>query len=87
MMRMHTLYHRLTHFSFSSPLSLLPHAPPLHLTLRRRTAANFSSMSTSRLRHIAPLAAVSTEDGAGGASNGSVVSSPSTADAYNDYEG
>ncbi|KAK2418823.1 putative glutamyl endopeptidase, chloroplastic [Trifolium repens] len=86
MMRMHTLYHRLTLFSFSSPLSLLPLAPPLHLTLRRRTAANFSSMSTSRLRHIAPLAAVSTEDGAGVASNGSVVSSPSTADASNDYE-
>ncbi|CAJ2631926.1 unnamed protein product [Trifolium pratense] len=85
MMRMHTLYHRLTLFSFSSPLSLLPLAPPLHLTLRRRTTANFSSMSTSRLRHIAPLAAISTEDGTGGASNGS-VSSSSTADASNDYE-
>ncbi|XP_045796884.1 probable glutamyl endopeptidase, chloroplastic isoform X3 [Trifolium pratense] len=85
MMRMHTLYHRLTLLSFSSPLSLLPLAPPLHLTLRRRTTANFSSMSTSRLRHIAPLAAISTEDGAVGASNGS-VSSSSTADASNDYE-
>ncbi|MCH87257.1 putative glutamyl endopeptidase chloroplastic-like, partial [Trifolium medium] len=85
MMGMHTLYHRLTLLSFSSPLSLLPLAPPLHLTLRRRTTANFASMSTSRLRHIAPLAAVSTEDGAGGASNG-FVSSSSTAGASNDYE-
>ncbi|GAU11295.1 hypothetical protein TSUD_342860 [Trifolium subterraneum] len=42
-------------------------------------------MSTSRLRHIVPLAAVSTEDGAGGPSNGS-VSSSSTADASNEYE-
>ncbi|KEH24432.1 probable glutamyl endopeptidase, chloroplastic isoform X1 [Medicago truncatula] len=92
MMRIHKLYHRHRFtLSFSSPLSfpsspsLLPLAPPRFLTLRRRTAANFASMSTSRFRHIVPLAAVSTEDGAGGAVNGS-VSSSSTADTYYDYE-
>lgn len=92
MMRMHKLYHRLTLLSLSSPLSLpsnpslLPLLPPLPRTLRYRTAANFTPMSTSRLSHITPLAAVSTEDSAGGASNGS-VSPPSAADIFYDYEG
>lgn len=93
MMRIHKLYHRhrSTLLSFSSPSSfpsnpsLLPLAPPRFLTLRRRTAANFASMSTSRFRHLAPLTAVSTEDGAGGAVNGS-VSSSATADTFYDYE-
>jgi len=43
-------------------------------------------MSTSRFRHLAPLAAVSAEDGTGGAVNGS-VSSSSTADTSYGYEG
>jgi len=93
MMRIHKLYHRHRFTpSFSSPLSfpsnpyLLPLAPPRFLTLRRRTAANFASMSTSRFRHLAPLAAVSAEDGTGGAVNGS-VSSSSTADTSYGYEG
>ncbi|PNY17816.1 glutamyl endopeptidase [Trifolium pratense] len=40
-------------------------------------------MSTSRLRHIAPLSAMSTKDGAGN----NAVSSSATAATSNDYEG
>ncbi|XP_058738358.1 probable glutamyl endopeptidase, chloroplastic [Vicia villosa] len=81
---MHKLYYRLTLLSSSSPLSL-PSNPSLPLTLRYTTAANFASVSTSRFSHIAPLAAVSTEDSAGGASNGSVSPSSAT-DTFADYE-
>ncbi|XP_027353350.1 probable glutamyl endopeptidase, chloroplastic isoform X2 [Abrus precatorius] len=90
MMRLHKLYHRLTLLPFSplslpSTPSLLPLAPPLRLTLRHGTAANFTFMATSRLRNLAPIAAASSEDGAGSASNGSVSSSATAATSF-DYE-
>ncbi|KAK7337522.1 hypothetical protein VNO77_18101 [Canavalia gladiata] len=89
-MRLHKLCHRFTLLPFS-PLSLppnpslLPLAPPLRFTLRHGTAANFTSMATSRFRNLAPLAAALAEDGAGGASNGSVSSSATSATSF-DYE-
>lgn len=83
MMRLHKLYHRFTLLPFSplsipSNPSLLPLALPPRLTLRLRTAANFSSMASSRLRNLAPLAA---EDSAA-----SFSSSASAATSV-DYEG
>ncbi|XP_027924709.1 probable glutamyl endopeptidase, chloroplastic isoform X1 [Vigna unguiculata] len=67
MMRLHKLYHRFTLLPFSpssfpSNPSLIPLAPPLRLTLRLRTAVNFASMASLRLRNLAPLAAAPTED-------------------------
>lgn len=86
MMRLHKLYHRFTLLPFSplslpSNPSLLPLAPPLRLTLRLRTAVNFASMASSRLRNLAPLAAAPTEDAA------AAFSSSANAATSFDYEG
>lgn len=78
-MRLDKLYNR---FLLPSNSSLLPLAPPLRLTLRHRTAANFASMASSRLRNLAPLAAAPTEDAAAA----SISSSPNAA-ASVDYDG
>lgn len=83
-MRLHKLYHRLTLLPFS-PLSSLPSnpslLPPPRLTFRRRIASNFGPMTTtSRLRHLAPIAALTAEDGAAGASTATAATST-------DYEG
>lgn len=86
MMRLHKLYHRFTLLPFSplslpSNPSLLPLAPPLRLTLRLRTAVNFASMASSRLRNLAPLAAAPTEDAT------AAFSSSANAATSFDYEG
>ncbi|XP_028215862.1 probable glutamyl endopeptidase, chloroplastic isoform X4 [Glycine soja] len=77
-MRLDKLYNR---FLLPSNSSLLPLAPPLRLTLRHRTAANFASMASSRLRNLAPLAAAPAQDAAAAS-----ISSSANAAASADYD-
>lgn len=88
-MLVHKVYHRLSLLSLTPhtlpfkpvqfPSALSPasiRTRPLNGTVRslRTTAV----MATSRLRNLVPVNAVASEDGSGGASNGSVSSTAAT---------